>query len=38
MIIAGIARVSFREFIGYGMIFAALWFVIGVIVFTFAPC
>jgi short-chain fatty acids transporter len=38
MIIAGIARVSFREFIGYGMIFAALWFVIGVVVFTFAPC
>lgn len=38
MIVAGIARVSFREFIGYGMIFAALWFVIGVIVFTFAPC
>ncbi len=38
MIVAGIARVSFREFIGYGMIYAALWFVIGVIVFTFAPC
>lgn len=38
MIIAGIARVSFREFTGYGMIFAALWFVIGVIIFTFAPC
>jgi short-chain fatty acids transporter len=37
-VIAGIARVSFREFIGYGMIFAVLWFVIGVIVFTFAPC
>lgn len=38
MIIAGIARVSFREFIGYGMIYAAIWFVIGVVVFTFAPC
>ncbi len=38
MIVAGIARVSFREFIGYGMIYAVLWFVIGVIVFTFAPC
>ncbi len=38
MIIAGIARVNFREFIGYGMIYAAIWFVIGVIVFTFAPC
>jgi short-chain fatty acids transporter len=38
MVIGGIARVSFREFIGYGMIYAAVWFVIGVIVFTFAPC
>jgi short-chain fatty acids transporter len=38
MIIASIARVSFREFIGYGMIYAVLWFVIGAIVFTFAPC
>ena len=38
MIVAGIARVSFRQFIGYGMIYAALWFVIGVVVFTFAPC
>ena len=38
MVIAGVARVNFREFIGYGMIFAALWFVIGVAVFTFAPC
>ncbi len=38
MIIAGIARVNFREFIGYGMIFAALWFIIGIVVFTFAPC
>jgi short-chain fatty acids transporter len=38
MVIAGVARVNFREFIGYGMIFAALWFAIGVLVFTFAPC
>lgn len=38
MVVAGIARVNFREFIGYGMIYAALWFVIGVLVFTFAPC
>jgi short-chain fatty acids transporter len=38
MVIAGVARVNFREFIGYGMIFAALWFTIGVAVFTFAPC
>ncbi len=38
MIVAGVARVNFREFIGYWMIFAALWFVSGVVVFTFAPC
>ncbi len=38
VIIAGIARVDFRSFFGYGLIFAALWFVIGVVVFTFAPC
>ena len=35
---AGIARVSFRDFIGYGIIFALIWFGIGVPVFTFAPC
>ncbi|MBL8207222.1 MAG: short-chain fatty acid transporter [Blastocatellia bacterium] len=38
VIIAGIARVDFRSFFGYGLLFAALWFVIGAIVFTFAPC
>lgn len=38
MIIAGIAKVDFRSFFGYGLLFAALWFVIGVLVFTFAPC
>ncbi|MBX3279028.1 MAG: short-chain fatty acid transporter [Acidobacteria bacterium] len=38
VIIAGIARVDFRSFFGYGLLFAALWFVIGVVVFTFAPC
>ena len=36
--VAGITRVDFREFYGYGLIYAALWFVLGVIVFTFAPC
>jgi hypothetical protein len=30
--------VDFRQFYGYGLIYAALWFVLGVIVFTFAPC
>jgi len=38
VVIAGIARVDFRSFFGYGLVFAALWFAIGAIVFTFAPC
>lgn len=38
VIVAGIARVDFRKFFGYGLIFAALWFVLGVICFTFLPC
>ncbi|MEA2625401.1 MAG: short-chain fatty acid transporter [Candidatus Binatota bacterium] len=37
-IVAGIARVNFRDFYGYGLIFAAFWFALGVIVFTIAPC
>jgi short-chain fatty acids transporter len=38
VIVAGVARVNFREFFGYGLIFALLWFVLGVVIFTFAPC
>lgn len=38
VVVAGITRVNFREFYGYGLIYAALWFVLGVLVFTFAPC
>lgn len=38
VVVAGIARVDFRKFFGYGMIFAALWFVVGVLVFTLLPC
>jgi short-chain fatty acids transporter len=38
VVIAGIARVDFRCFFGYGVVFGLIWFVIGVIVFTFAPC
>jgi short-chain fatty acids transporter len=38
VVIAGIARVDFRSFFGYGLVFAAIWFAIGVVVFTFAPC
>jgi short-chain fatty acids transporter len=33
----GIARIDFRRFIGYSIVFSALWFVIGVIAFTFLP-
>lgn len=35
---AGVARLDFRLFFGYRLIFAALWFVIGVLAFTFLPC
>jgi short-chain fatty acids transporter len=38
VVVAGIARLDFRSFFGYGLVFAALWFVIGCVVFTFAPC
>jgi short-chain fatty acids transporter len=38
VVIAGIVRLDFRNFFGYGLLFAALWFAIGVVVFTFAPC
>ncbi len=38
VVVAGIARVDFRVFFGWGFLFAAIWFVIGVVVFTFAPC
>jgi short-chain fatty acids transporter len=35
---AGIARVDFRLVFGYRLIFAALWFIMGVLAFTFLPC
>lgn len=38
VIVGGIARVNFREFFGYGLLFAVMWFAIGIVVFTFAPC
>ena len=38
VIVAGIARVDFRKFFGYGLLYAILWFVLGVICFTFLPC
>lgn len=38
VVLAGIARVDFRRFYGYGLVFAALWFALGVLVFTLLPC
>jgi short subunit fatty acids transporter len=38
VVLAGIARLDFRKFFGYCLVFAAIWFVVGVVVFTFAPC
>lgn len=35
---AGIARVDFRLLFGYRLIFAIVWFVFGVLAFTFLPC
>ena len=35
---AGIARIDFRLMFGYRLIFAALWFTMGVLAFTFLPC
>lgn len=34
VIAAGIARIDFRTVFGYGLVFAALWFVLGVGIFT----
>jgi len=31
---AGIARIDFRRFIGYQFVYAAIWFVLGVLIFT----
>jgi short-chain fatty acids transporter len=38
VVTAGIARLDFRKFFGYGIVFGVIWFVIGIVVFTFAPC
>jgi short-chain fatty acids transporter len=36
-IMSGVARVDFRRFIGYSIGFSVIWFVLGVLVFTFLP-
>jgi len=38
VITAGMLRMDFRTFFGYGLVYAVIWFVIGIVVFTFAPC
>jgi short-chain fatty acids transporter len=38
LIVAGIAGVDFRAFYGYGLAYAALWFAMGTLAFTFLPC
>jgi short-chain fatty acids transporter len=35
VLVAGIARVDFRAFFGYGVVFGLLWFALGVAIFTF---
>jgi short-chain fatty acids transporter len=37
VVAGGIARIDFRRFIGYGIAYSALWFVIGVLAITFLP-
>jgi short-chain fatty acids transporter len=37
VVVAGIARVDFRTFFGYGVIFSLLWFTLGVGILTFVP-
>lgn len=38
VVFAGIANVDFRSFFGYGLLFALVWFVLGVVAFTWLPC
>lgn len=38
VIAAGMLRMDFRTFFGYGLIYAVIWFLIGIVVFTVAPC
>jgi short-chain fatty acids transporter len=37
VLMAGIARVDFRAFFGYGVIYSLVWFTLGVLIFTFVP-
>jgi short-chain fatty acids transporter len=35
---ATIAGIDFRQYFGYRLVYAALWFTMGVVAFTFLPC
>jgi short-chain fatty acids transporter len=37
VVIAGIARIDFRAIFGYALLYAALWFALGVALFTLVP-
>lgn len=37
VIAGGIARIDYREYIGYNLAYAAIWFAFGVLCFTFLP-
>ena len=37
VLMAGMARVDFRTFFGYGLVFAVLWFALGVTIMTLVP-
>ena len=37
VIAGGIARIDYRQYIGYNLVFAAIWFTYGVLCFTFLP-
>jgi short-chain fatty acids transporter len=38
VVTAGIVRLDFRRFFGYGLVFGVIWFLLGIVVMTFAPC
>jgi short subunit fatty acids transporter len=37
VVVAGIAQLDFRRIYGYGLVFAGLWFVLGVAIFSWLP-
>jgi short-chain fatty acids transporter len=37
VIVGAVARIDYREYMGYNLVFAAIWFAFGVFCFTFLP-